>query len=147
MGSVEKITVKRAGAPSEERRRNMDAYIEWLLTPEAERQPQTKRAFAQEMGVTTQTLRNYTRDPHVQHEMQKRGRALNRVERAGDVVDSLYEIATDREQTPSARVSAARVFLDWTDKTVAELSPQDLQDMSFDELHELLDDLERKTLD
>lgn len=147
MSAVEKITIKRAGAPSEQRRRNMDAYIEWLLTPKADRVPSTKREFAEELGVTTQSLRNYSRDPHVQHEMQKRGRAINKVERAGDVVDTLYDIATDVEQTPSARVSAAKAFLDWTDKTVADLSPQDLQNMSFDELHELIDDMARKELD
>jgi len=139
-------SIKRAGQQSEQRRRNMEAYLEWLLTPPSERVLKTKSAFGDALGVTTQSLRNYARDPWLQSEMSKRGRAINKVERAGDVVDALFEIATDREQTPSARVSAGRVFLEWTDKVVADLSPSDLHEMSFDQLRELLDDMERTAL-
>ena len=139
-------SIKRAGQQSEQRRRTMEAYLEWLLTPASERVLKTKVAFADALGVTSQSLRNYARDPWLQSEMSKRGRAINKVERAGDVVDSLFAIATDPEQSPSARVSAGRVFLEWTDKVVADLSPSDLQEMTFDQLRELLDDMERAAL-
>lgn len=146
MADVAAITIRRGGLPAETRQANMEEYVEWLLVPSEARVPSTKRAFADEMGVTTQTLRNYARDPWVQSEMSKRARAINKVERAPDVVDALYDIATDPEQTPSARVSAAKGFLDWTDKTVAELTKGDLLDMSFDDLHKMIDEAERASL-
>jgi len=140
------VSIRRGGRQSDDRMANMEAYVEWLLTPSSERSLRTKVAFAESLGVTTQSLRNYGRDPWVQSEMSKRGRALNKVERAGDVVTSLFEISQDSEQNASARVSAARVFLEWTDKAVSDISPSDLQDMSFDELRAVIDDLERSVL-
>jgi len=80
--------------------------------------------------------------------MLKRGRAINKVERAGDVVSNLYSLATNESgETPaSTQVSAGKAFLEWTEKTVADMSAGDLQDMSIDDLREVLDDLERKIL-
>ena len=106
-------SIKRAGAQSDQRRENMEAWVEWLLTPAGERKLKTRKAVAEDLGVTTQSLRNYSRDPWVQSEMAKRGRAINKVERAGEVVDNLYKIATggDVDATPAAQVSAARAFL------------------------------------
>ena len=142
-------SIKRAGAQSDQRRENMELWVEWLLTPAGERRLKTRKAVAEDMGVTTQSLRNYSRDPWVQSEMAKRGRAINKVERAGEVVDNLFQIAVGKneEATPAAQVSAARAFLEYTNQVVSELSPQDLQDMSFDELRSVIDDLERAVLD
>ena len=55
-------------------RERQDAYIEWMATPRAEREPSTKIELAELLRVTTQTLRNYGRDPRVQRELQKRQR-------------------------------------------------------------------------
>lgn len=140
----QKITVRRAGRQVEERRERMEAYLEWCLTPRGERQPSSKQKYADEFGVTVQTLRNYQRDPWFQTEFQKRGRQLARVERAADVVDRLYQLATDPDTSPGAAVSAAKAFLDWTDQTVEDLSVGDLLEMSFDEMRDLIDEAERK---
>lgn len=143
------VSIKRAGAPSQERRERMEAYLEWLLTPSSERVPPSKNKYAAQEGITTQSLRNYARDPWFQAELAKRGRAINKVEKAGDVVDRLFQLATDRsgDVSASAQVSAAKVFLDYVDRSVQEFTSQDLQDMSLDELREVIDDLERKMLD
>ena len=140
------VSIKRAGGQSEQRRENMEAYVEWLLTPRSERVLKTKAAFAESLGVTTQSLRNYARDQWVQSEMAKRGKALNKVERAGDVVTSLYRIALDDGENASARVSAAKAFLDWTDRTVADITVADLNDLSFDDMRRLLDEMEQAVL-
>ncbi|KKL86154.1 hypothetical protein LCGC14_1947560 [marine sediment metagenome] len=116
-----------------------EAYIEWLLTPTSERVPSTKKEFAAMYEVTTQTLRNYARDPKVQSELVRRGRAINKVERAQDVLDSLYNMATSKgdleyRATPAAAVSAAKVWLDWTDQQVSEGNDIPLEELSKEEL-------------
>lgn len=138
-------SIKRAGSQSDARRERLEAYLEWLLTPKRERKPTSKAKYADEAGVTTQTLRNYSRDPWLQAEYAKRSRAENKVERSGDVVDRLYQLATDESGAVSAQaqVSAAKAFLEHTDKALQDLSVADLEDMSLDQLREALDDLER----
>lgn len=117
-----------------------EAYIEWLLTPVSEREPRTKKEFAELLEVTTRTLQTYSRDPFVQREVISRGRALARVERAADVLDALYSRATDPEGGAPA-VSAARVWLDWVDKRVDGDRDKDLSDLSDEELFALVNKL------
>lgn len=113
-----------------------EAYLEWLLVPEAERKPPTKAQLAEELGVSTQTLRNYAKDPWVQRELIQRGRALARVERAQDVLTSLYAQAKDPANPRS--VQAAKVFLEWISKTVDDPTVGDLADLSDEELEDAL---------
>jgi len=142
------VSIKRAGLPSDERNERLVAYLEWLLTPRGERSPSSKAKYAESVGVTTQTLRNYGRDPWLQSEYAKRSRALNKVERAGDVIERLYRLATDEsgDVSAQAQVSAAKAFLEHTDKTVESMTTADLSDLSFDELRGLIDDMEREAL-
>lgn len=98
----------KTGSP--DKRERLQAYAEWLLTPVEERVPSTKAELAELLGVSTQTLRNYSKDPWLQREVVEQGRGLNKVERVQDILDSLYRQATDPEK-PS--VTAARTFLDW----------------------------------
>ncbi len=130
---------KTGSSDTEERK---EAYIEWLLTPKEERKPNTKAAFADVIGVSTQTLRNYARDPKVQSELVRRGRAINKVERAQDVLGSLYNMATGGAEglttTPAAAVSAAKVWLDWTDQQVSEGNDIPLEELSKEDLLELV---------
>ena len=131
---------KTGSSATEERK---ESYIEWLLTPKSERKPNTKTQFADVIGVSTQTLRNYARDPKVQSELIRRGRAINKVERAQDVLDSLYNMATGQgdleyRATPAAAVSAAKVWLDWTDQQVSEGNDIPLEELSKEELLELV---------
>lgn len=127
---------------SEAKRQRQAAYIEWLLTPEAERTIRTKQELADEMGVSTQTLRNYAADPFVQSELARRSRSLARVERVQPVLDSLYEQATDPGNPRS--VSAAKTLLDWIDKALDHQEATDVGSMSDEELYELLKAVETK---
>ena len=140
MASTEPIWVEdgeswTTGSSATEARQ--EAYIEWLLTPREERVPSTKRDFAAMLEVTTQTLRNYARDPRIQAELVRRGRAINKVERASDVLDALYTRAIDSEAGASG-VSAAKVWLDWTDRQVSEGSDIDLEELSKEDLLQLV---------
>lgn len=116
-----------------------EAYLEWLLTPEAEREPRTKRGLAESLGVSTQTLRNYAKDPWLQRELIQRGRALARVERATDVLESLYRQAKDPENPRS--VQASKVFLDWIARTVDDPQLEDLAELSDEEIEDALESI------
>ena len=127
----------KTGSP--EKRANMEVYLEWLLTPDEERKPRTKGGLADSLGVTLQTLRNYAKEPWLQRELVQRGRALNRVERAQSVLDSLFVQATDKDNPRS--VAAAKVWLDWVNKQLEPGSDTDVSEMSDDELMGMLHEL------
>lgn len=121
---------------SHEKRARMEKYLEWLLTPKAERDPSTKRELAERLEVTPQTLRNYQRDPWLQRELIQRGRAIARVERAQDVLDTLYDIAVDREN-PRA-VQAAKTWLQWVNTRVEPALDTDIAEMDEEEFKAFL---------
>lgn len=127
----------KTGSP--EKQANMECYMEWLLTPEEERKPRTKSGLADSMGVTPQTLRNYAKDPWLQRELVQRGRALNRVERAQSVLESLYLQSIDKDNPRS--VAAAKVWLDWVNKQLEPSLETDVSAMSDDELIGMLHEM------
>ncbi len=144
MNEVEGIWIKDGESfktGSSETAQRKEDYIEWLLTPKEERIPSTKKEFADVVGVSVQTLRNYARDPKVQATLIQRGRAINKVERAQDVLDSLYRMATGDAPggTPAAAVSAAKVWLDWTEQQIGEGATEELDNLSREELLALVE--------
>lgn len=121
---------------SSARTEGMEVLIEWLVTPESEREPRFKQELADALGVTPRTIRNWEKEPYVQRAVSSRTRGLFKVEKASAVVAALYETAVDVGN--SRQVAAAKVFLDWTDKAEAELSADDLAELSNAEIAELL---------
>ncbi len=113
----------------------MEAYLEWLMTPEAERAPKTKKAFAAKLDVTVQTLANYEKDLWFQRELNKRSRGLFKATKMLDVISSMVTIATNPENRNA--VSAARLLLDWQDKIV-EHEKIDLAGISTAKLLEMI---------
>lgn len=117
------------------KRERQEEYVEWLLTPRAERDPSTKQELAEQLGVTPATLRKYDKEPYVQREVVRRGRGLAKVHRAAEVLDSLYRRAIDPE-SGSAGNSAAKIWLDWVDRATSQSDDISLEDMSDEELVE-----------
>ena len=98
----------------EAKQARMMAYMEWVLLPKEKREPRTKQAVADLLGVTTATLINYDKDPTFQGEAQRRLGSVFRVDRLPNVFQTLYKIATDSEN-PRA-VSAAKTLMDWSEQ-------------------------------
>lgn len=120
---------KTGSATADERR---EAFVDWLLTPVDMREPKTKQAFADQWGVSRQTLHNDMRDPTLQRQLGDRARAVAKMDRLPAVMDSLYRIATGENAdgtqktnrfgevvfpSPSSSVSAANTLLGWIDDT------------------------------
>ena len=94
------------------------AYLEWLLLPREQRNPRTKTAVADLLGVTTSTLLSYEKEPDFRGEVQRRLGAIFRVDKLADVFSTLYKIATDTE-SPRA-VSAAKVLVEWSERSMEQ---------------------------
>lgn len=120
---------------SSAKREGIAEYLEWLLTPTAERIPPTKTELAELLGVSVQTLRNWSKDAWLQRELGERGRTLARVERAQDILDSLYEQARDPENPRS--VQAAKVLLDYMDRPADQGATADPSELTDEELAEI----------
>ena len=118
---------------SSQKKENMEVYAEWLSTQKDERKPKQKKELAASLGVTVQTLANYEKETWLQREVLKRGRGLFKIERAQDIVDALFEIATNTEKG-SAAVSAARLLLDYAQEGIETEQEEGLEKFSDDEL-------------
>jgi len=131
---------------SEDKRERMAAYVEWLLLPPSNREPKTKTALAEQLGVTYNTLNNYDREPYVQRELTERARASFKTVSLTEVLASLRDIATGRAYetthggevrvvSASAAVSAAKTLLDWVERTdnvrTEDLNLKDLTDQQL----------------
>ena len=123
----------KTGSP--EKKARMEEFIEWCLTPDALRVYPSKQKLADSMGVHVNTLRNYQKEPKFQQEVAARARALARVDRLPEILESLYDQAVDR--TNSRSVSAARLLLDFTQVAEEETSKVDPKDLSQEQLVEV----------
>jgi hypothetical protein len=124
---------------SQAKQDRLEAFVEWLLLPEGDREPATKTAFAEEWGVSVRTLQNDLKEPYLQREISARARAVARVDKLPEVLRSLYEIVEGNSLgiTAAARVSAARTILDWIDRTTeVREKTMDFRELSDEELME-----------
>lgn len=112
-------------------RARKEAYLEWLALPKEERKPSTKKAVAEQLGISVVQLLQYEKDPWLRDELNKRLRASFRVDRLSTVFERLYETATDVDSP--RQVSAARTLLEWADRA-APVEHESLAGYSVDEL-------------
>lgn len=120
------------------KRRRLERYLEWLLTPKESRQPRLKKEFAAEIGVTVATLANYDRDPWLQRELVKEMKGLFKAQKLEDIISTLYDVATDA--TNKNVVSAARLLLDWQDRVVDSREEFSLESLPTAEIIRALED-------
>jgi DNA-binding XRE family transcriptional regulator len=138
MGSGElqvggKLYLIPSGKPQSDKQARLErqaAYMAWLLLPKDERVPQTKKAVAELIGVTVQTLFAYERDPDFQLEVKRRLGNVFRVDRLPKVFEALYTTAMEPENP--RQVQAARTLLEWFGKGTEEST--DLSDLTVEDL-------------
>lgn len=124
---------------SSQTRESQEVYVEWLVTPKAMREPATKTVLAETLGVTLRTLNLWEKTPFVMKEVSRRTKNQAKVTKASDVLEALYTTATDTES--ARQVSAAKVFLDYIETSVEEVTAEELADMKPEELMEMLAEL------
>lgn len=113
--------------------RRQAIYMAWLIQPKDEREPRTKQAMAEVLGVTVQTLFNYERDPDFAGAVRERLSRAFKVDRLPNLFESLYATATDPENP--RQVTAARTLLEWFGRSdAAQGAAAELANLSLEEL-------------
>lgn len=85
-------------------------YLDWLLTPRGHRQPTSKQAFADGMGVSNKTLYNWERSDWFQSEMRA-AKATFGVRWYGDILNRLKDVLDSGSDKDS--LTAARILLQY----------------------------------
>lgn len=83
-----------------------ELYLEWLLTPPAERSPRTKREFAEYIGVAHKTLYNWERSDWFINQIRKVKGTLS-VRWYGDIVNRMKDVVdsgNDRDAINAAKL-------------------------------------------
>lgn len=110
-----------------------DQYLEWLLTPPPERNPQTKQAMADELGVNVNTLWNWEKTPKfaeglrsIKHQWGLRFH--------GEILSRLMSVVANG--TDTAAIQAAKVLLPHLDTGPKEVTEGDLDEISLERIKE-----------
>ncbi len=100
-----------------------ETYLEWLLTPPSERNPQTKAAMAQELGVATSTLWQWEKSPEFTERLRQVQREWG-VRFYPEILARLMKVIA--EGTDTAAIQAAKVLLPHMDNRPKEAKEEDL---------------------
>jgi len=133
-GKVFRLPVSAGRSDRAARLERQAIYLAWLLQPKDAREPSTKKAMAEGMGVTYQTLLNYERDPDFTAELRRQLGHVFRTDRLPSVIDALYRTALEPENP--RQVQAARTLLEWLGAVQGE-GLSDLAEYTAEELEKL----------
>lgn len=110
-------------------------YLEWLVTPQAERNPRTQNQFAQQINVDPTTLRRWEKKPAFKKEWDKRVSEIQgSPERTQRLLDALYAKALEGDNR------AAQLYLQATNRLLPAAppplasAPSELSDEELDKL-------------
>jgi len=88
-----------------------ERFLEWLCTIKQDRMPPSQGALAEELQCSHDMLRDWKKDPQFLADWEALyRRTIGSPERAGTVMQSLYETAIDR--TDPRQVQAAKAYMD-----------------------------------
>ena len=106
--------------------------LHWLLLPKAERQPSSQVKFAEEVGVSPRTIRDWMAHPTFRAVWEKEAKAVFDPSMVQAVIDRMYAHALD--DTSPKQAKAWELFL----KTVDALRPPQM-DMAAKKAAEMTD--------
>ena len=107
-------------------------YLEWLMTPPGERDPATKQAMAEHLGVADKTLYTWEKEPHFQEKL--RTLKLEWGSRwYPDILSRLHDVVMNGP--PAQSVAAAKVLLSHID--IKDITKDDVPEMEKELLHKM----------
>lgn len=114
-------------------------FLDWLLTPDGEKEHRTIKAWAEAHSVTPATVGGWKKDRRFIREWEGRADARNvSVERMQRIMDTLYEAGVDGD------VAAAKMWLAQVEKMRPPKQVEadaDVEDLSDDELAQLVQEM------
>lgn len=129
------------GKPGDPRsfQREREQYIEWLAIPPNRREPASQEKMAKALGVTSDTLRNWKRDPRIISKVKGRIQGVIALNDLASIVETLKEQAFDASNPRS--VQAAKVLIEMMEKGESRQADVPLTEMSNEELRKLAAEL------
>jgi transcriptional regulator with XRE-family HTH domain len=113
-------------------------FIEWFALPEAERDPSTQKALAEELGVSANTISTWKKDLRIMAAVRGTGQAAV-LGSFGDITQSMVAIAKDPDH--KSAVPAARLLFEMLEKSEKSIDTVPLADMTDDEMRELMGEM------
>lgn len=120
--------------------------LNWLLTPKANRNPPTQKAFAEKWGVSERTVRDWRDAPKFQDAWREGVRdAVASPERTHEILEALA--VTARDSAARGQVGAAKLFFEQTG-SILPIAPKttDASSLTDEQLHALLAELATRKL-
>src|SRR3970040_162075 len=117
----------------------MDFYFNWMLTPPVERVPATKTELAAGMGISTQTLYNYEKDPDFRRRISSAKEQLSAAW-YGDIMGRLKTVVDTGAE--SNAINAAKVLLQHLG--IPQEPSQRIHGLDIEALKEAIEILERE---
>jgi len=113
-----------------------EKYLEWLVTPAANREPKTQAEFARMLGVDTTTLRRWEKKDWFKSEWDRRVSEIQgSPERTQKLLDALYLKALEGDN------KAAQLYLQATNRLLPPqtvINTSKASDLSDEELDALI---------
>lgn len=131
-------------------RRNIDPdikkeYLNWLLTPPGQREPSTKKEFAEQYEIERKTLYNWEDEPEFQEEMRSiKVKWGNRWH--ADLLAELYRIALGSD-SDNHRINAIRTLLSHLDVPENDKVSDEVHDEAARKIMEFLNEKGFKTIE
>ena len=116
-------------------------FLEWLCTPQKEREPRTETALADEIGMSRRTLTNWKGEKEFLEEWERRYLAtIGNPSRKSEIMDTLLRTATDPDDPKHVQAAKAYFEIEGSIKP-ARMEVQvtrPAQELSDEQLAELL---------
>lgn len=126
---------------------DQERYLEWLLTPEASRNPSTKVGWANQNGYAEQTCRNWEKKKQFIERWKMGIEGLNQSpEKTQRLLDALYDRGLDGD-TKSAELYLKATGNLTTSSTLNIKNETALKDVSDDDLEKMILELSAKHKD
>lgn len=130
--AIERARVNRAERNEDGLTERQALFVDWLVTPEWERDPKTQKEWALLNGVAQETPSHWKREERVRRAIEKRADDVNlSPERIQDIINAVYRAAQ------AGDMKAAQLYLQHADKLKPKrivIEDSRLADMSDEEL-------------
>lgn len=123
---------------------DQERYLEWLLTPELQRVPSSKEAWARENDYTAATLRNWESKKHFMERWKLGIEGMNQSpERTQRLLDSLYDRGLEGDTRSAELYLKATGNLN-TSTTLNVKNETQVREVSDEDLEKMILELSKK---
>ena len=112
-------------------------YLEWIMTPPAEREPQYKKDIAKKLGVNRSTLYKWENETDFQEQLRELKTKWG-LRWHGEILGRLMKIVT--EGADSQSIQAAKILLQHWDLSPIDVESKDMSPKKVMELAEWLNE-------